>query len=193
MAHEPGVKPTLFNPRLDCYAGAHMTNVCETIQRSLVLLKPDALERGLIGEIIQRFERVGLKIVGMKMVWPNEETAKKHYTEDLAIRRGEQVRQLMVEMLLSGPVVAVALEGVEAVEQVRKMVGGTEPKTAAPGTIRGDYAHVSFKHADAKGAGIFNLIHASGNVAEAEQEIQVWFDPEELHDFSPAYVQRTII
>jgi len=170
-----------------------MTNVCETIQRSLVLLKPDALERGLIGEIIQRFERVGLKIVGMKMVWPNEETAKKHYTEDLAIRRGEQVRQLMVEMLLSGPVVAVALEGVEAVEQVRKMVGGTEPKTAAPGTIRGDYAHVSFKHADAKGAGIFNLIHASGNVAEAEQEIQVWFDPEELHDFSPAYVQRTII
>jgi nucleoside-diphosphate kinase len=170
-----------------------MTNVCETIQRSLVLLKPDALERGLIGEIIQRFERVGLKIVGLKMIWPNEETAKKHYTEDLAIRRGEQVRQLMVEMLLSGPVVAVALEGVEAVEQVRKMVGGTEPKTAAPGTIRGDYAHVSFKHADAKGAGIFNLIHASGNVAEAEQEIQVWFDPEELHDFSPAYVQRTII
>lgn len=169
-----------------------MNNVCETIQRSLVLLKPDALERGLVGEIIQRFERVGLKIVGLKMVWPNEETAMKHYTEDLAIRRGEHVRKLMVEMLLSGPVVAIALEGVEAVELVRKMVGGTEPKTAAPGTIRGDYAHVSYKHADARGTGIFNLIHASGNAEEAEQEIQVWFDTNELHDFNPAYTQRTI-
>ncbi len=170
-----------------------MTNICETIQRTLVLLKPDALERGLIGEIIQRFEKVGLKIVGLKMVWPSEETAMKHYTEDLAIRRGEHVRKLMVEMLLSGPVVAIVLEGVESVELVRKMVGGTEPKTAAPGTIRGDYSHVSYKHADARGTGIFNLIHASGNVEEAGQEIQVWFEPEELHEFSPAYTQRTIV
>lgn len=170
-----------------------MTNICETIQRTLVLLKPDALERGLIGEIIQRFERVGLKIVGLKMVWPSEETATKHYTEDLAIRRGEHVRKLMVEMLLSGPVVAMVLEGVESVELVRKMVGGTEPKTAAPGTIRGDYSHVSYKHADARGTGIFNLIHASGNIEEAGQEIQVWFETEELHEFSPAYTQKTIV
>ena len=169
-----------------------MTNTCETIQRTLVLLKPDAVERGLIGEITQRFERVGLKIVGLKMLWPNAETAMKHYTEDLAIRRGEHVRKLMVEMLVSGPIVAIALEGVEAVELVRKMVGGTEPKSAAPGTIRGDYSHVSFKHADAKQVGVFNLIHASGSAEEAVQEIEVWFDPSDLHEFSPDYVKRTI-
>ena len=128
------------------------------MEKSLVLLKPDALDRGLIGEIIQRFERVGLKIAGLKMVQPNEETAKKHYTEDLAQRRGENVRKMMVEMLVSGPVVAICLEGVEAAELVRKMVGTTEPKSAAPGTIRGDYSHVSFKHADAKNIGIKNVI-----------------------------------
>ena len=170
-----------------------MTNTCETIQRTLVLLKPDAVERGLLGEIISRFERVGLKIVGMKMVWPDEETALKHYTEDLAIRRGEHVRKLMVDMLVSGPVVAIALEGIESVELVRKMVGGTEPKSAAPGTIRGDYSHVSYKHADAKKTGIYNLVHASGTAEEAIQEIQVWFDPEELHEFDPAYTQKTIV
>ena len=170
----------------------HMQHPSETIQRSLVLLKPDAIERGLIGEIIQRFERVGLKIAGLKMVWPSEDTALKHYTEDLAIRRGEHVRKMMVDMLVSGPVVALALEGVEAVELVRKMVGETEPKKAAPGTIRGDYSHVSFKHADAKNIGIFNLIHASGNAEEAMQEIDVWFEPNEIHDFSPAYTDKTI-
>lgn len=170
-----------------------MNNENETIQRTLVLLKPDTLERGLVGEVIQRFEKVGLKLVGLKMVWPNEETALKHYTEDLAIRRGEHVRKLMVEMLVSGPVVAIALEGIEVVELVRKMVGGTEPKTAAPGTIRGDFSHVSYKHADAKGKGIFNLIHASGNAEEAVQEIQVWFDADELHEFAPDYVQKTIV
>ncbi|MDF1496675.1 MAG: nucleoside-diphosphate kinase [Patescibacteria group bacterium] len=170
-----------------------MKHPSETIQRSLVLLKPDALNRGLVGEILTRFEKVGLKISGLKMVWSSEETAKKHYTQDLADRRGEQVRQLMVDMLMSGPIIAIALEGVEAVEVVRKMVGGTEPKTAAPGTIRGDFAHVSFKHADAKQAGVFNLIHASGNPEEAETEIDVWFDENEVHAFEPEYIKRTII
>jgi len=170
-----------------------MKHPSETIQRSLVLLKPDALNRGLIGEIVTRFEKVGLKISGLKMVWSSEETAKKHYTQDLADRRGEQVRQLMVDMLMSGPIVAMVLEGVEAVEVVRKMVGGTEPKTAAPGTIRGDFAHVSFKHADSKQAGVFNLIHASGNAEEAETEIDVWFNENEVHAFEPEYIKRTII
>lgn len=170
-----------------------MNDKCDTIQRTLVLLKPDAIERGVVGEIIQRFERVGLKIVGLKMVWPDEETAMKHYTEDLAIRRGEHVRKLMIEMLVSGPIIALALEGIEVVELVRKMVGGTEPKSAAPGTIRGDFSHISFKHADAKNKGIFNLIHASGSPEEAIQEIQVWFDPAELHEFEPSYVKHTII
>lgn len=162
------------------------------MERTLILLKPDAVDRGLVGEIVQRFERVGLKIAGMKMVQANEDMAKGHYTEDLAVRRGENVRKMMIEMLMSGPVVAVCLEGVEAVELVRKMVGTTEPKSAAPGTIRGDYSHVSFKHADNKGIGINNLIHASGNVEEAGQEIKVWFKDGELLDHRPTYTKHTI-
>jgi len=162
------------------------------IQRSLILLKPDALDRGIIGEVITRFERVGAKIVGMKLIVSAEDTAKKHYTEDLAERRGEKVRQLMIDMLTSGPIVALTLEGVEIVEVVRKMVGATEPKSAAPGTIRGDFAHVSFQHADSKDIGIFNLIHASGSPEEAEVEIGVWFKPEELVEHDPSYTKYTI-
>lgn len=164
----------------------------ETLERSLVLLKPDAVDRGLVGEILQRFERVGLKISGMKMIQPNEQIAQKHYTEDLAIRRGQHVREMMIAMLISGPVVAVVLEGVEAVELIRKLVGSTEPKSAAPGTIRGDYSHISFKHADSKKIGINNLIHASANVEEAKQEIEVWFDEDELLNHRPTYTKNTI-
>lgn len=162
------------------------------MERSLILLKPDAIDRGLIGEIITRFERAGLKIAGLKMVQAKKEHAEKHYTEDLAIRRGQHVRDLMIEMITSGPIVALVLEGVEAVEIVRKMVGTTEPKSALPGTIRGDYSHVSFKHADSKKMGVKNLIHASGSVEEAPQEIAVWFKPEELLDHKPHYTQHTI-
>jgi nucleoside-diphosphate kinase len=162
------------------------------IQRSLVLLKPDALDRGIVGEILTRFERVGAKLVGMKLLVSEKDTAMKHYTEDLAKRRGEKVRELMVAMLTSGPIVALVLEGIEIVEVVRKMVGGTEPKSAAPGTIRGDYAHVSFKYADEKQIGVFNLIHASGSPEEAPVEIDVWFRPEELVEHDPSYVKNTI-
>ena len=162
------------------------------IQRSLILLKPDALDRGVVGEILTRFERVGAKLVGLKLLVSEKDTAMKHYTEDLAKRRGEKVRELMVEMLTSGPIVAIVLEGIEIVEVVRKMVGGTEPKSAAPGTIRGDYAHVSFKYADEKGIGVFNLIHASGSPEEAPIEIDVWFRPEELVEHDPSYVKNTI-
>lgn len=162
------------------------------IQRSLILLKPDALERGIIGEIITRFERVGAKIVGMKLLVSEKDTASKHYTEDLARRRGEKVRELMISMLTSGPIVAIAFEGVEMVEVARKMVGATEPKSAAPGTIRGDYAHVSFAHADEHSIGVFNLIHASGSAEEAEAEIGVWFKPEELVDYNPVFTRFTL-
>lgn len=162
------------------------------MEKSLVLLKPDAVDRGLVGEIITRFEKVGLKIAGLKLVWPKKEHAAKHYTDDLAQRRGQHVRDLMIEMLTSGPIVAIALEGVEAVEVVRKIVGATEPKTALPGTIRGDYSHVSFKHADAKKMGVFNLVHASGSPEEAVSEVSVWFAPEELHEHKPGYTKHTI-
>jgi nucleoside-diphosphate kinase len=162
------------------------------IQRTLVLLKPDALDRGIVGEILTRFERVGAKIVGMKLLVSEKDTALKHYTDDLARRRGEKVRELMVQMLTSGPIVALALEGVDIVEVIRKMVGATEPKSAAPGTIRGDFAHVSFQHADEKGIGVFNLIHASGSPEEAEVEVGVWFKSEELVEHDPSYTKFTI-
>lgn len=162
------------------------------IERSLVLLKPDALERGIMGEIISRFERVGARFVGMKLLVSAQDTAMQHYTEDLAQRRGEHVRKMMIDMLTSGPILAIVLEGVEIVEVVRKMIGATEPKSAAPGTIRGDYAHVSFRHADEKAMGVFNLIHASGSSDEAKVEIGVWFKPEELVSHTPGYTAFTV-
>ena len=105
----------------------------KTNERSLVILKPDALDRGIVGEIITRFERVGMKIIGMKILVSEKDTAERHYTEDLAKRRGEHVRKMMIEMLTSGPIAAMVLEGIDVVEVVRKMVGATEPKAAAPG------------------------------------------------------------
>ena len=164
----------------------------DTLQRTLVLLKPDAIQRGLVGEIMHRFERVGAKMVGLKMLISDKDTAKKHYTEDLANRRGEKVRNIMLNMITSGPIVAIVYEGVEMVEVVRKIVGATEPKTSAPGTIRGDFSHVSFAHADENDMAVMNLIHASSSVEEAKTEISVWFKPEELVSHEPIYTKYTI-
>ncbi len=162
------------------------------MEQTLILLKPDALDRGIVGEILSRFEKVGARMVGMKMLVSSKDTAQLHYTEDLAKRRGEKVREMMIEMLTSGPVVALALEGIDIVEVVRKMVGATEPKAALPGTIRGDYAHISYRYADEKGIGIFNLIHASATPEEAKMEIAVWFKPEELVKHRPNYTKMTL-
>ena len=128
----------------------------------------------------------------MKLLVSEKDTAMQHYTEDLAKRRGEHVREMMINMLLSGPFVALALEGIEIIEVVRKMVGATEPKSAAPGTIRGDYAHVSYKHADTAGIGIFNLVHASSSPEDAAAELGVWFKPEELVQHDPSYTKFTL-
>ena len=156
------------------------------IQRSLVVLKPDAVQRGIVGEIIQRFERVGLKIVGMKMVMPGEELYREHYEGigQMITRRGEQVFRYNVEYMMTGPVVAMVLEGVEAIPLVRKIVGPTEPKSAEMGTIRGDFSHMSFGYSDAKGTGVPNLVHASSNAEEAKKEIDLWFNANELYDYS---------
>src|SRR5574344_335134 len=122
----------------------------ELIQRSLVGCKPDAVQRGIVGEILQRFERVGLKIVGMKMVMPDEDQYRAHYEDigTMITRRGEQAFHYNVKYMMSGPVIAMVLEGVEAVPLVRKIVGPTEPKSAEMGTIRGDYSHMSFGYYD---------------------------------------------
>jgi nucleoside-diphosphate kinase len=162
------------------------------LERTLVLLKTDAVNRGIVGEIITRFERVGAKLVGLKLLVSDEDTAKKHYTEDLAKRRGEAVRQKMIDMLTSGPIVAMAWEGVDIIEVVRKMIGETQPSVAAPGTIRGDYAHVSYKYADAKDIGVFNLVHASDSPENAAIELSVWFRPDELAEHRPDYTRQTL-
>ena len=164
----------------------------DKLQRTLVLLKPDTLHRGIVGEIMHRFERVGAKMVGLKMLVSEKDTAARHYTEDLAKRRGEKVRNIMIEMITSGPIIAIAYEGVEIVEIVRKLVGSTEPKASAPGTIRGDFSHVSFGYADAKQIPVMNLIHASASPEEAEAEIAVWFKSEELVSHKPSYTKYTL-
>ena len=156
------------------------------IQRTLILFKPDAVQRGIVGEILTRFERVGLKIVGTKMIFPNKEHYHKHYEGigKMVTRRGEKAFDMALEFMTQGPVIAMVFEGVEAVELVRKLVGGTEPKSAPPGTIRGDYSHMSFGYADKHNVGIPNLIHASGSVEEAKQEIEHWFSNYEIYDYS---------
>lgn len=157
------------------------------IERTLVLVKPDGVQRALIGRVIERFENAGLKIVGMKMVWADRNFAEKHYTEDIAIRRGKEVREVLLQFITAGPVVAMVLEGVEVVEVVRKLVGGTEPKMALPGTIRGDFSHHSIAHTNELKKSIANLIHASGNKQEAEAEIKLWFDRKELHSYKTVH------
>ena len=157
-----------------------------TIEKTLIVFKPDAVQRGIVGEILTRFERVGLKIVATKMIAPTKEHYHKHYEEigKMISRRGQKTFDITLEMMLEGPVIAMVLEGVEAVELVRKLVGTTEPKSAVPGTIRGDFSHMSFMYADNAGRGISNLIHASGDPDEAVQEISHWFSDDELYDYA---------
>lgn len=159
------------------------------MERTLIVLKPDAVQRGIIGEIITRFERVGLKIVGAKMIQPDYEHYYHHYENigKMVSRRGKEAFDVTLDFMNLGPVIAVVLEGVEAVGLVRKMVGTTAPKEAIPGTIRGDYAHMGFEYANGEGIGIPNLIHASGDSAEAKDEISHWFADSELFDYETVY------
>jgi len=163
------------------------------IQQTLVLFKPDTVQRGLVGEILTRFERVGLKIVGTKMIAPDKDHYYQHYEGigQMVTRRGEQAFNVTLDMMTSGPVVAMVFEGVEAVALVRKLVGPTEPKSAAPGTIRGDYSHMSFGYADTAEKGIPNLIHASGDPEEAAKEIAHWFKDEELYEYEALHEKFT--
>jgi nucleoside-diphosphate kinase len=153
------------------------------MENTLVLIKPDGVQRQLVGRILQRFEEAGLKIIGMKMIWVDEDFSKKHYSAHVekAFYPGLEA------MITEGPVIAFVLQGLHAVEQVRKMVGGTEPKTAPPGTIRGDFAHHSYAYTDAKVKAIKNLVHASGNVKEAKAEIELWFKDDELHTYKTVH------
>jgi nucleoside-diphosphate kinase len=163
------------------------------LERTLILLKPDALQRAIVGEIITRFERVGLKIVAAKAIKPSEEQYYYHYETigKMISRRGQEAFDATLSFMQEGPVLAMVLEGIEAVSLVRKMVGTTEPKMANPGTIRGDFSHISFNYANKNGLSIPNLIHASGDEEEAKQEIRHWFREEEIYDYDTVHDRFT--
>lgn len=163
------------------------------MERTLIILKPDAVQRGIVGEIITRFEKAGLKIIAMKMLQPDEAHYHHHYEtiSKMVSRRGQAAFDVTLKMMQEGPVIAAVLEGIGAVAIVRKMVGTTEPKEATPGTIRGDYAHVSFEHANGLNVGIPNIIHASGDVDEAKQEIAHWFKNAELYEYKTVHEKYT--
>jgi nucleoside-diphosphate kinase len=179
------------------------------IEQTLVLIKPDGVQMRLIGKILSRFEDTGLKISAMKMVWPDEDKARNHYpmdeewaknmfkkTKDAAEKNNEPlkydnyeemgkfVNDALVEFIQESPVIAFVLEGPSAIELVRKLIGHTEPKQAAPGTIRGDFASIeTYVLANFKDRPLRNLIHASDSVENAKKEIALWFDKEEVHDY----------
>ncbi|MBU1976008.1 MAG: nucleoside-diphosphate kinase [Nanoarchaeota archaeon] len=177
------------------------------MERTLVIIKPDGVLRGLIGTIISRFEKCGLKIVGMKMAYPDEKLAGNHYVADeewlvgvgtkqkaayekkgVKIDKSErdlglQVREYLIEYLTMSPVIALCIQGHNAIAHVRKIVGTTSPQDANPGTIRGDFSFDTYQLADKSKRPIQNLIHASGNKKDADRETKIWFTDKEIHDW----------
>lgn len=139
------------------------------MERTFVMIKPDGVQRRLIGGIISRFEKKEMKIVGMKFIHPSKEMAEKHYE----IHKNKPFYEGLIRHLLSGPVVVMVLEGEKAIQLVRKMIGETDPKNAPPGTIRGDYAQQISR----------NIIHASDSKETAEFEINLWFDDKEIVEY----------
>ena len=185
------------------------------LEQTLVIIKPDGVLRGLVGEIIQRFERRGLKLAGLKMVWPSRTHIDKHYPNDPAwfrtlgertgnffaehkldvkksfgtadpIKIGRQVKSWMGDFMIQGPVVAMVVQGMHAITTVRKLVGHTYPIEALPGTIRGDFSVDTPTAANPEKRVIKNIIHASGNPAEAKHELKHWFSPKELYNYKRA-------
>lgn len=183
-------------------------------ERSLVIFKPDAVQRGLIGELISRFEKKGLKLTAMKMIHPTKEMAKKHYDQPesammtLGTRTLEtyaekgvkhwssdpmeiagDIQKKLVNYLSAGPVVAMVIEGAHAIAHVRKIRGSTNPLAADMGTITADYTIDSYFISDIDSRAIRNLVHASGTVEEAEAEIKLWFKENEIVDYELAIEQ----
>ncbi len=177
-------------------------------ERTLVVVKPDGVQRSLIGEILGRYERTGLKLVGLKMLVPSPDFVEKHYSLDPEWRvktglktiesykkKGKmppsedplQITEIILrnlkKYLVSGPVVAMVWQGIHAVGIIRKITGGTEPLTSDVGTIRGDLTIDSYEMADIDSRAVRNLLHASGSPEEAEKEIALWFNPEELLNY----------
>lgn len=179
-------------------------------QRTFVILKPDAVQRSVVGNVIERFERTGLKFVGIKMIVPTREQASAHYGKDdawctkvgdrtianlekegkkvekAAVEYGRDVLNGLLDFLTCSPVVVMALEGNQAVGVVKKLVGGTEPLTSDVGTIRGDLTSDSYEIANIDGRAVRNLVHCSDEVSEAAREIAIWFKEDELISYTHA-------
>jgi nucleoside-diphosphate kinase len=178
-------------------------------EQTLVVVKPDGIQRALIGEIMKRYERIGIKLVALKMFVPTEKMIEEHYLLDPEWKKnvgekaiasyvkkghtppssdpievGNMVVARLKKYMTSGPVIAMVWEGAHAVELVRKITGGTEPRSAGVGTIRGDFVLDSYQMADTADRAIRNLIHASGSVPEAQMEIPHWFSPSEIMNYS---------
>ena len=192
-----------------------MANLKE--EKTVVIVKPDGVKRGLVGEIIRRIEQRGLKIIALDMMWATHEQMDAHYpkdrgwitglgknterayeeykvsnslqddfgTDDL-FEVGKMVRAWLVSYMISGPLVKMVVKGLHAIPMVRKIIGHTIPSFAEMGTIRGDFSVDSPALANAQKRAIHNLVHASGNAEEAENEIKLWFSPEEIHDYKRA-------
>ncbi len=185
-----------------------MKNFDNKQEQTLVIVKPDGVQRGLIGEVIKRYETCGLKLVALKMLIADKETVKKHYSIDpeWATKTGnktfasykekglpmpaktpeefaENVRNQLMDFMSSGPVVAMVWQGMGAVAVVRKITGSTEPLTSAPGTIRGDYTIDSYTASNFDKRAVRNIIHSSGSVEEATKEIPIWFTKEEIINY----------
>ncbi|MBI2278567.1 MAG: nucleoside-diphosphate kinase [Candidatus Brennerbacteria bacterium] len=177
-------------------------------ERTLVIVKPDGVQRGLIGEVVGRYERTGLKLVGLKMMTADESLAERHYLLDPDWKRksgqktidsyqkkgltppsknplevGEITLAKLRKFMTSGPVVAMVWQGMHAVGVVRKITGGTEPLTSDVGTIRGDFTIDSYEVSDEDNRATRNIVHASGSAEEAEAEIVLWFRPEEILNY----------
>ena len=185
-----------------------MQNYDDKQQQTLVIVKPDGVQRGLIGEVIKRYEQCGLKLVALKMLIPTPEFALAHYStdvdwaiktgtksQDAAKQRGEKlwtddpveyaegIRKTLITFLSSGPVVAMVWQGMNAVGVVRKITGSTEPLSSVPETIRGDYTIDSYSAADVDKRSVRNIIHSSGSVEESKLEIPVWFNSSEILNY----------
>jgi len=177
-------------------------------EKTLIIIKPDGIQRSLIGEVIKRYERIGLKLVAAKMLIPDSEMIEKHYTLDSMWLKstgqntinsykeknlkppsedpgevGKMILGKLKNFMTSGPVLVMVWQGAHAVEISRKITGGTEPLTSDVGTIRGDFVLDSYKMSDDDNRAVRNIIHASGSVKEALQEIDHWFNKEEVINY----------
>lgn len=184
-------------------------------EKTLVLIKPDGIKRGLVGEVISRIEGRGLKIIALEMIWATKEQIDGHYPKDEEwlkrvgektlenyrtfgintkeelesedpLEIGNTVRGWILDYMTSGPMIKMVVQGIHAIDMVRKIVGPTNPSQAEMGTIRGDFSVDDSTAANRDKRAVHNLIHASENEKEAEHELKFWFSPEEIHHYKRA-------